>query len=718
MEDLSAKKREIDEKLQMETQKLAFLKDSLNKSNQLTENMVSILESFSSRLHKLEDTIVPVHRDTKNLQKLQDNIDKTLSSLDHVISFYNVAKDVEQTIREGPYGTPDPLAPKYPSQESDSQPPDGPTGRLESYLQSMDRVQNAVNFFSENNPGSPELHTVTQLFESGKDQLEREFRNLLTRHSRPVPAVTILDMLGTEDDSDDIPLEHLPERTVAELTEISSWLISQNSTDFMNVYAQIRSNTLIRSLDGLKQHQAKTGAAAGVSPASGGSRKLALKDTPTKKTAYLKGRTIIRKAGSSIMKHSSLTLDTARRQGSTAVAELKDDVSDTETDTCILCISALLKLMQSESKLMEGVIPRGDHNKIFEQLVQQSMDGVVADVENIATSAKRCIGKHDYSAVLSIFPVLKHLRAINPDYEKALEGTEQGHKLPSLMSTLDTTGAKALEEFIDSIKNDPDKQSNMPKDGTVHELTSNAMIFLQNLLEYLHTAGGMLAAQVAAGWRPVDTYPAGRDMQAAEVNERKLSIYIGKVLGALQLNLENKAKGYDDPALTAIFLLNNYHYILKTIKSSGLLQVVVLQTSDIVEHYEDIIREQKRLYSKSWSGVLRHILEISGKTVSQQRAAPQMGKLKDKERQTIKDRFKGFNQEFDDIYRTQKGYAIPDHELRQSLRNDNKEFILPAYTAFREKYEPMQFTKNPEKYIKYSAEEVSATIDRFFDLSA
>ncbi|XP_078611801.1 exocyst complex component 7-like isoform X1 [Branchiostoma floridae x Branchiostoma japonicum] len=716
MEDLSAKKREIDEKLQMETQKLAFLKDSLNKSNQLTENMVSILESFSSRLHKLEDTIVPVHRDTKNLQKLQDNIDKTLSSLDHVISFYNVAKDVEQTIREGPYGSPDPLAPKYPDRESDNQPSDGPTGRLDSYLQSMARVQNAVDFFSTNSPGSPELHTVTQLFESGKDQLEREFRNLLTRHSRPVPAVTILDMLGTEDDPEDIPLEHLPERTVAELTEISRWLITQNSTDFMNVYAQIRSNTLLRSLDGLKEHQAKTGTATGVSPASGGSRKLALKDTPTKKTAYLKGRTIIRKAGSSIMKHSSLTLDTARRQGSNVVAELKDDVSDTETDTCILCISALLKLMQSESKLMEGVIPERYHNSIFEQLVQQSMDGVVADVENIATSAKRCIGKHDYSAVLSIFPVLKHLRAINPDYEEALKGTKQGQKLPSLMSTLDTTGAKALEEFIDSIKNDPDKQSNMSKDGTVHELTSNAMIFLQNLLEYLHTAGGMLAAQVAASWCPVDIYPAG--MKAAEINERKLSIYIGKVLGALQLNLENKAKGYDDPALTAIFLLNNYHYILKTLKSSGLMRVVVLQTSDIEEHYEDIIREQKRLYSKSWSGVLRHILEISGKTVSQQRAAPQMGKLKDKERQTIKDRFKGFNQEFDDIYRTQKGYAIPDQELRQTLRNDNRDFILPAYTAFREKYEPMQFTKNPEKYIKYSPEEVSATIDRFFDLSA
>lgn len=65
---------------------------------------------------------------------------------------------------------------------------------------------------------------------------------------------------------------------------------------------------------------------------------------------------------------------------------------------------------------------------------------------------------------------------------------------------METIGAKALEEFADSIKatsshfnlfkiyytpelfadfslvwpqNDPDKEYNMPKDGTVHELTSN-----------------------------------------------------------------------------------------------------------------------------------------------------------------------------------------------------------------------------------------------------
>ena len=34
-------------------------------------------------------------------------------------------------------------------------------------------------------------------------------------------------------------------------------------------------------------------------------------------------------------------------------------------------------------------------------------------------------------------------------------------------------GAKALEAFIYNIKNDPDKVSNMPRDGTVHELTNH-----------------------------------------------------------------------------------------------------------------------------------------------------------------------------------------------------------------------------------------------------
>lgn len=44
------------------------------------------------------------------------------------------------------------------------------------------------------------------------------------------------------------------------------------------------------------------------------------------------------------------------------------------------------------------------------------------------------------------------------------------------------------------------------------------------------------------------------------------SFCIGKVLGNLQLNLLSKSKVYEDPALSAIFLHNNYNYILKSLE--------------------------------------------------------------------------------------------------------------------------------------------------------
>lgn len=43
----------------------------------------------------------------------------------------------------------------------------------------------------------------------------------------------------------------------------------------------------------------------------------------------------------------------------------------------------------------------------------------------------------------------------------------------------------------------------------------------------------------------------------------------GKVLGNLQLNLLSKSKVYEDSALSAIFLHNNYNYILKSLEKSA-----------------------------------------------------------------------------------------------------------------------------------------------------
>ena len=52
------------------------------------------------------------------------------------------------------------------------------------------------------------------------------------------------------------------------------------------------------------------------------------------------------------------------------------------------------------------------------------------------------------------------------------------------------------------------------------------------------------------------------------------------------------------------------------------------------------------------------------------------------------------------------------------MKKDNIEFILPSYKIFLDKYKRLNFTKNSDKYIKYSVVDVEAMINKFFDTSA
>lgn len=124
---------------------------------------VSILSSFESRLMQLENSIIPVHKQTENLQRLQENVDKTLSCMDHVISYYHVAKDTDRIIREG-WGSG--LLMHFNDFEQKLKMFHAlifrPTGRLDEYLACIAKIQKAVEYFQDNNPDSPELNTVVQ----------------------------------------------------------------------------------------------------------------------------------------------------------------------------------------------------------------------------------------------------------------------------------------------------------------------------------------------------------------------------------------------------------------------------------------------------------------------------------------------------------------------------------------------------------------------------
>ncbi|XP_029942873.1 exocyst complex component 7, partial [Salarias fasciatus] len=615
-----------------------------------------------------------------------------------------------------------------------------PTGRLDEYLTCIAKIQKAVEYFQDNNPDSPELNTVKARFEKGKELLEAEFRGLLTRYSRPVPPVLILDAISLDEDlelQEDVVLEHLPEAVLQDVSCISSWLVEYGrNQDFMTVYFQIRSSQLDRSLRGLKDHFRKSSASSAVlySPAVQTKRK----DTPTKKIPKRPGT--IRKAQNLLKQYSQHGLD-GKKGGSNltplegfdhdlrvkvtsdlsdrpGAAAGKDDVLDVEIDSYIHCISAFVRLAQSEYALLTEVIPEHHQKKTFDSLIQEALDNLMLEGDNIVSAARRAILRHDYSAVLTIFPILRHLKMNKADFDSTLQGTAAStkNKLPTLITAMETIGARALEEFADSIKNDPDKEYNMPKDGTVHELTSNAILFLQQLLDFHETAGAMLASQVLGDTYNIPLDPRETSSSASsytsDFNKRLLSSYICKVLGNLQLNLLSKSKVYEDPALSAIFLHNNYNYILKSLEKSELIQLVTVTQRRAEASYRELIEQQIDTYQRSWLKVTEHLTDRNMPAV-------QPGsKLKDKERQVIKDKFKGFNDGLEELCKTQKGWAVPDKDQRDFIRQAQRKVVSDAYRAFLHRCANISFTKNPEKYHKYRPEEVEEMIERLFDTSA
>merc|ERR1712157_24049 len=122
--------------------------------------MSEILNSFSNRLMRTEQAIIPIHQQSQGLQLIQSNISKTIVAFDSIIGFHHVTKEVEPTINQGP------------------------SGQLDKYVECLARTDKAIDFFNRTNPNSSELVRAKELVEVGIQNMEHHLINLLKRHSK------------------------------------------------------------------------------------------------------------------------------------------------------------------------------------------------------------------------------------------------------------------------------------------------------------------------------------------------------------------------------------------------------------------------------------------------------------------------------------------------------------------------------------------------------
>lgn len=237
--------------------------------------------------------------------------------------------------------------------------------------------------------------------------------------------------------------------------------------------------------------------------------------------------------------------------------------------------------------------------------------------------------------------------------------------------------------------------------GEIHPLARYVMNYVKLLVDYSGTLNKLLENDENEGGDQQNLQDGSNGEEVRDVTP--LGRRLMSLIDALESNLDEKAKFYDDGAIQYIFLLNNKLYILQKVKDSELAKLL---GDDWVKKRRGIIRKYATSYLRaSWSKALACLRDegIGSGSSSAFKLA-------------LKERFKSFNACFEEIYRTQTAWKVPDPQLRAELRISISEKVIPAYRSFLGRFGPqLETTRHAWKYIKYTAEDLDGYLSDLFE---
>lgn len=532
---------------------------------------------------------------------------------------------------------------------------------LNKFLKAMERLQKAYNYFDKHDPQSDQHAAVTSLLSDGCDVLNDHFRMLLLKNIKPVSPNTLINSI-TSDEAQTSSLSLLH----GDLAVIADCLATnQPLSEFVRVYINIRTVVLMISYDKFKKQQ------------------------PLHEDGSVHG-----------VEYSN---------GYVHVLEFQKDIVDKREIQCYLTrVLALQRLMQNELALARRIIPSQTQRcyEAFQCIISNALNSTIEDGLNITARAEKSINCLGFSAMLILLPLIRGLMSMQPEFDRILEGCIDSVKFQftKLYNKLRTAVGKVLNhDFTENVKSDPSLGS--PKDVAVHKTTVEVLTYLEYLIEYKDIIADILGEDSLLFSLSIQIL----DNRSVDKNKALLGIYIGKVLCELNQLLLFKSDFYMDIGVRALFRLINFQHILKVLLQSPLLDLVnITQPDEYLKMYLNIIATNKKSYKQCWNKALSYL-------IIEEEMLPE--KMRDKERYAIKDKFCGFNEEVEKVFGTQSECSVLDVNLREALKRDNKEHVLPMYNTFYKTLSKLNWTKSRRKYMKYTPKELADMLDQFFNIA-
>ncbi|KAI3946678.1 hypothetical protein MKW92_043067 [Papaver armeniacum] len=171
-------------------------------------------------------------------------------------------------------------------------------------------------------------------------------------------------------------------------------------------------------------------------------------------------------------------------------------------------------------------------------------------------------------------------------------------------------------------------------------------------------------------------------------NVHPLAYHLKLVASSLKSNLDVKSLLYTDDALRYIFLMNNIFYMVSKVKKNSNLKQFFgdYWIGQHVAEYQEYAMNYERT---TWSPVL-NLLTQEGMFVPGSHSVS---------KRVIKKRLKDFNLSFEEVYKNQTAWLIPDDRLREELQISVSTKVFQAYSTFLGRYD----VTSTAKFFKYTA---------------
>ncbi|XAR64765.1 hypothetical protein NMG60_11008585 [Bertholletia excelsa] len=637
--------------LAMETlrERANFMRESIEKSRNITDNMISILGSFDHRLSALETAMRPTQIRTHSIRRAHENIERTLKTAEAFLVQFDLSRQAEAKILRGPHED------------------------LESYLEAVDQLRGIVKFFSSNKSlkgGGGVLNHANNLLSKAILKLEEEFRQLLTTYSKPVEPDRLFDCVpnslrpssgssqgdggGKKPSAADNNLEPavftpptlIPPRILPLLHDLAIQMFhAGRQQQLYSTYREIRSTVLEQSL-----------------------RKLGVEKLNKDDVQKMQWEVLESKIGNWIqfMRIARFFI-------------FSNIYHQTATGQTTLC---------GGKKVCDQIFEAIDslREQLFSEVTSTSVAVLLSFGEAIAKS------KRSPEKLFVLLDMYEVMRELQPEMETIFESKcclEMRESALVLTKRLAQTAQETFSDFEEAVEKDATKTAVL--DGTVHPLTSYVINYVKFLFDYRVTLKQLF-------------------QEFDEDAEARLSAVTTRIMQALQNNLDGKSKQYKDPALTQLFLMNNIHYIVRSVRRSEAKDML---GDDWVQIHRRIVQQHANQYKRiSWSKILQ-CLTVPGGGNPHDGGSSGSGGLS---RAMVKERFKTFNIQFEELHQRQSQWTVPDSELRESLRLAVAEVLLPAYRSFLRRFGPqIENGKNPQKYIRYSPEDLERMLAEFFE---